>query len=161
MYVKELEAKYPTKRYLVEERIIREKVKGGMYHIPQAVGSPSDCFDSIMGIINLEQETQEVFGIIALNTKNRVIGFDIIHKGTLNASIVHPRDVYKALLLKNAASYICFHNHPSGDPTPSREDRAVTDRLVEAGKIVGIDLLDHIITGDDGKFVSLKEKGFM
>jgi DNA repair protein RadC len=161
MYVKELEVRYPVTRYVTEQKVIMEKVKGGYYHIPDGIGSPEDGFDTIMGIMNLEQEPQEVFGIVALNTKNKVIGFDIIHKGTLNASIVHPRDVYRTLLLRNASSYICFHNHPSGDPRPSREDLEVTKRLVEAGKLLGIDCLDHIITGDEGQFVSLQERGEM
>lgn len=161
MYVKELEGKYPTKRYIKLERVVKEKVKGGYYHIPEAIQSPQMAFDTIMGIANLEEETQEVFGILALNTKNKVVGVDIIHRGTLNASIVHPRDVFKSLLLKNAASFMCFHNHPSGDPQPSREDISVTERLVKSGQLIGIDLLDHIITGEDGQFVSLKEKGVM
>jgi DNA repair protein RadC len=161
MYIEQLESKYPTKRYIKLERVIKEKLKGGYYHIPEAISSPDCAFDTIMGIANLEEETQEVFGILALNTKNKVVGFDIIHRGSLNASIVHPRDVFKSLLLKNAASFMCFHNHPSGDPQPSREDINVTERLVEAGKIIGIDMLDHIITGDEGKYVSLKEKGYL
>lgn len=156
-----LKMSYPTKRYITEQKVVMEKVKGGMYHIPDAVRSPDCGFETIMGILDLEKESQEVFGIVALSTKNKVIGVDVIHKGSLNASIVHPRDVYKALLLRNAASFMCFHNHPSGDPTPSREDIEVTNRLVEAGKIVGIELLDHIITGDDGDYVSLKEKGYI
>jgi DNA repair protein RadC len=161
MYSELLKEKYPTTRLVRHERVIREKLKGGYYHIPENITSPQCAFDTIMGIANLEGETQEVFGVLALNTKNKVIGFDIIHRGTLNASIVHPRDVFKSLLLKNAASFMCFHNHPSGDPQPSREDVSVTERLIETGKIIGIDLLDHIVTGEDDRYVSLKERGLM
>jgi DNA repair protein RadC len=80
--------------------------------------------------------------------------------GSLNASIVHPREVFKEALKRSAASIICMHNHPSGDPSPSREDIEVTKRLVECGKLIGIDLLDHIIIGEQ-KYVSLKEKGYL
>ena len=79
--------------------------------------------------------------------------------GSLNASIVHPREVFRAAI-KCSASLVCAHNHPSGDPTPSPEDISLTARLVEAGQIVGIDVLDHLIIGD-GSFVSLKERGLM
>ncbi len=80
--------------------------------------------------------------------------------GSLNASIVHPREVYKEAIKRSAASIICIHNHPSGDPTPSREDIEVTRRLVECGRLVGIELLDHLIIGDK-TYVSLKEKGYV
>lgn len=80
--------------------------------------------------------------------------------GSLNASIVHPREVFRAAIKCSSASIICAHNHPSGDPTPSPEDIALTRRLLEAGEIVGIDVLDHLIIGDDG-FISMKEQGLM
>jgi DNA repair protein RadC len=84
----------------------------------------------------------------------------VVFIGSLNASIVHPREVFKEALKWSAASIIVSHNHPSGDPAPSREDIAVTKRLVEAGEIIGIECLDHLIVGD-GEFVSLKEKGYI
>ncbi|MDQ7863259.1 DNA repair protein RadC [Peribacillus frigoritolerans] len=80
--------------------------------------------------------------------------------GSLNASIVHPREVFKEAFKRSAASIICLHNHPSGDPSPSREDIEVTKRLVKCGKIIGIEVLDHIIIGEH-KYVSLKEKGYL
>jgi DNA repair protein RadC len=80
--------------------------------------------------------------------------------GSLNASIVHPREVFKEALRRSAASLICVHNHPSGDPTPSREDIEVTRRLVECGQMLGIEVLDHLIIGEK-KYVSLKEKGYL
>ncbi len=104
--------------------------------------------------------TQEHFVVLYLNTKNHVIHKKTIFIGSLNASIVHPREVFKEAFRHSAASIICLHNHPSGDPAPSREDIEVTKRLVETGKVVGIELLDHIIIGDK-KFVSLKEKGYV
>ena len=96
-----------------------------------------------------------------LNTKNQVVGLHRAHVGSLNASIVHPRDVMKCAILNNAASIIVSHQHPSGDPTPSREDIEVTKRIVEAGKILGIEVLDHVIVTYTGKHVSLKEKGYL
>jgi DNA repair protein RadC len=104
--------------------------------------------------------TQEHFVCLFLNTKNQVIHKQTIFIGSLNASIVHPREVFKEALRRSAASIICLHNHPSGDASPSREDVEVTKRLSECGKIIGIDILDHLIIGEN-KFVSLKEKGYV
>jgi len=80
--------------------------------------------------------------------------------GSLNASLVHPREVFRSAIKRGSASIICIHNHPSGDPTPSREDLLLTNRLVEAGNIIGIEVLDHLIIGD-GIFISLKEQGHL
>lgn len=104
--------------------------------------------------------TQEHFVVLYLNTKNHVIHKKTIFIGSLNASIVHPREIFKEAFRYSAASVICLHNHPSGDPTPSREDIEVTKRLVESGKVIGIEMLDHIIIGDK-KYISLKEKGYV
>lgn len=104
--------------------------------------------------------TQEHFVCLFLNTKNHVIGKQTIFVGSLDASIVHPREVFKEAIRRSSASIICLHNHPSGDPTPSREDIAVTRTLQEAGDLIGITLLDHVIIGDDS-YVSLKEQGYI
>lgn len=104
--------------------------------------------------------TQEHFVCLYLNTKNQVLHKQTVFIGSLNASIVHPREVFKEALRRSAASIICLHNHPSGDPSPSREDIEVTRRLAECGKIIGIEMLDHIIIGDK-KYVSMKEKGYL
>ncbi|MFJ7747463.1 RadC family protein [Peribacillus sp. NPDC097295] len=109
----------------------------------------------------IAHEDREVFLVMMLNTKNQVVGLHRAHTGSLNASIVHPRDVLKCAVLNNAASIIVSHQHPSGDPTPSREDIEVTKRLAEAGKILGIELLDHVIVSHLGNHVSLKEKGYL
>jgi DNA repair protein RadC len=79
----------------------------------------------------------------------------------LTASIVHPREVYKAAILANAAAILCGHNHPSGDPQPSQEDRAITLRLAEAGKLLGINVVDHIIIGSTGKYFSFADEGLL
>lgn len=90
----------------------------------------------------------EVVAVADLNTKNVVISIRLVTKGTLDASLVHPREVFQGALINNASSIIVAHNHPSGDPTPSREDFAVTNRLEECGKTLGIDVLDHIVVGN-------------
>jgi DNA repair protein RadC len=104
---------------------------------------------------------REYFILLMLDTKNRVIGMNVVSIGILDSALVSPREVFKAALLANAASVIVSHNHPSGDPTPSAEDKRITQRLVEAGNIIHIAVLDHIIIGEQGQFVSLKERGLM
>ena len=99
---------------------------------------------------------QEEFHIVTLNTKNHVIATHQITVGTLDASLVHPREVFRSAIKDAASSIILAHNHPSGDATPSREDRAVTDRLTDVGKVIGIDVLDHIVMGK-GSIVSIRE----
>jgi DNA repair protein RadC len=103
---------------------------------------------------------KEHFKTILLNTKNHVVSVENISIGSLNASIVHPREVFKPAIRRSSASILLVHNHPSGDPTPSKEDIEVTERLVEAGKILGISVLDHIVIGDNTIF-SFKEKGLV
>ena len=109
----------------------------------------------------IADEDREVLLVMMLNTKNRVVGLHRAHVGSLNASVVHPREVMKCAILNNAASIIVSHQHPSGDPTPSREDIDITKRLAEAAKILGIELLDHVIVTHTGNHVSLKEKGYL
>lgn len=103
---------------------------------------------------------QEHLMTILLNTRNIVICVEDISIGDLNSSIVHPREVFCEAIKKNSASIIVCHNHPSGDPSPSSEDLDITYRLKECGKILGINLLDHLIIGN-GKYISLKEKGIL
>lgn len=101
---------------------------------------------------------QERFVVACLDTKHRVQSVVTITIGTLDASLVHPREVFKPAILEGSGSVILSHNHPSGDPTPSREDQQVTERLTEAGKLLGIEVLDHIIHGDgSNEVLSLRE----
>jgi len=97
--------------------------------------------------------------VMCLDTKQNINAINTISVGTLNTSLVHPREVFKTAILANSNAIIIFHNHPSGDPSPSRDDLDVTERLVEAGNILGIEVLDHLIIGDNGSYVSLKETG--
>lgn len=120
------------------------------------VRSSNDAYDFATRIMRLDEMPEEHFFIITLNTKGNIIGYSEISKGSLSSAEAHPREVFKTAIIQNAASIICFHNHPSGDPTPSKDDIQVTKRLDQAGKILGIPLLDHIIIGDL-VFSSLKE----
>src|SRR5712692_98326 len=104
---------------------------------------------------------REHFVILMLDQKNKVIGINTVSVGSLTASICHPREIYKPAILCNAASIICGHNHPSGDCQPSREDRALTQRLVEAGKLLGISVLDHVIIGGEGRYFSFADEGLL
>ena len=108
----------------------------------------------------LRGKKQETFLVVLLDNKNRVIKEVIISAGSLTSSIVHPREVFNPAIKESAASVIFVHNHPSGDPEPSKEDIQITNRLVEAGNIVGIKILDHIIIGNEC-FVSLKDRGII
>lgn len=122
------------------------------------IGGPRDVSNLLMP--DLRYQKKEHLKSLLLDTKNRVLAIKTVSIGDLSSSIVHPREVYKDAVLASAASLIVAHNHPSGDPTPSAEDVAVTKRLIQSGEIIGIDLLDHIVLGD-GTFVSLKERGLI
>jgi len=102
-------------------------------------------------------QKQEVLKVLLLNTRNRVLKIKTISIGTLNSSVMHPREVYRVALSHNAASIILTHNHPSGSPEPSLDDIQSTEHIAEAGKVIGIPLLDHVIIGN-GNYISLKEK---
>ena len=120
--------------------------------------SPKDLAELLMG--EMSYLNQEVLKVITLSTKNTIIEAKDVFRGSLNNSIVHPREIFKRAISSHSASVIICHNHPSGDPTPSREDINITLRIKECGKIIGIPLIDHIIIGNN-KFVSLKEKGLI
>ena len=98
--------------------------------------------------------------LLLFNTRTKLIGETDISKGTVNAALVSPRELFIEALQKNAVSIILLHNHPSGDPTPSKEDILLTRKVRDAGNLIGIDLLDHIILGDN-TYISLSEKGFL
>lgn len=121
------------------------------------VRQPQDAADFLMP--EMTHLLQEHFVVLFLNVKNEIINKQTIFIGSLNASIVHPREIFREAVKKSAASIICAHNHPSGNPTPSPEDIEVTKRIAEAGLIIGIELLDHIIIGDH-VHTSMKGKGY-
>jgi len=121
------------------------------------IRSPQDAATYLMP--DMTSLNQEHFVVLFLNIKNQIIHKQTIFIGSLNASIVHPREIFREAVKRSAASIICAHNHPSGVPTPSSEDIEVTKRIVEAGYIIGIELIDHVIIGDH-QYISLKEKGY-
>ncbi|RQN09840.1 DNA repair protein RadC [Clostridium butyricum] len=123
------------------------------------ITSPKDAVELIR--IVLKDSDREKLVVCCLNTKNEPTSISIISIGSLNSSIVHPREVFKTAILSNSASIIMAHNHPSGDIKPSKEDINVTERIRESGKIIGIEMIDHMIIGGDDKYMSFKEEGFI
>jgi DNA repair protein RadC len=109
---------------------------------------------------SIKDKAKEHFKLILLNPRNKIIGISTISIGTLNASLVHPREVFKDAIVHSAASVVLAHNHPSGDPEPSEDDLKITKKLVESGKILGIEVIDHIIIGKNN-FCSYKERGLI
>lgn len=122
------------------------------------IRTPGDVVQLLMP--ELRYLTQEVFKVVLLDIKNQVIAIPLISKGGLSSSIVHPREVFKEAIKRSAAAMILAHNHPSGIPEPSREDISITKRLLAAGEIMGIDVLDHVIIGD-GIYYSMREEGMI
>lgn len=118
--------------------------------------SPSHVFEMFR---DLRQEAKEHFIALHLDGKNRIICFDRVSIGSLNQSIVHPREVFKTACLSSAAAILLLHNHPTGDTSPSREDMEITRRIREAGDLLGIKVLDHIIIGDN--YLSFVEQGLI
>jgi len=139
---------------IVSIKIVRE---ASVLYQNRTINSPSDSVSLLESF--LDNCDRECFLVLCLNTKNIPTAIHTVSIGTLNSSLVHPRELYKVAILSNSSAVILAHNHPSGDPTPSREDLEVTRRLVEAGKILGIAVLDHIIIGSNSQYISFKEKG--
>jgi len=138
------------------------KEEGVEYTAAKKVRTPADVQRECAELVNQEQEA---FTVILLNSKNNMISADVVTVGLLDASLVHPREVFRQAIIKNAAAVILVHNHPSGDPAPSAEDIRITKQLVDAGKIIDIKVLDHVVLGraDDRQpgFVSMREQGLI
>lgn len=146
----------PAKRIsIVSIKMVRE---ASILYEVRKISSPGDAAE--LGRRFLDDADREQLLVCCLDTKNQPVALNVVSIGSLNSSIVHPREVFKAAILSNAASIIVFHNHPSGDPSPSSEDISITNRLKECGKIIGIDLIDHIIIGNERHY-SLKERGIL
>ncbi|MFT9494352.1 MULTISPECIES: JAB domain-containing protein [Bacillota] len=140
---------------------IKQEVKRGVSKFDTTkINSPQDAVKLVTQVIG--DEDREVLLVLVLNTKNQVNAIHRCHIGSINASIVHPREVMKAAILNNGASIIIAHNHPSYDTLESEQDKEVSRRIKEAGKILGIELLDSlIVSNDEGNYTSLKEKGYI
>ena len=121
-----------------------------------------NCPEDVFTLLGPEMSAlaQEQLRVLLLNTRNKVMGQRIVYQGNVNSSIVRPAEVLRAAVIESAPSIIIAHNHPSGDPTPSPEDVSITRELVQGGKLLGIDVMDHIVIGGD-KWVSLKERKLM
>ncbi|MFQ3610047.1 MAG: DNA repair protein RadC [Fimbriimonadales bacterium] len=128
------------------------------FHERPQIRSPEDVFHLLR--MKFTEERREHFIAVLLDTKNRVLRTETVSIGTLDSSLVHPREVYRIVVREGAACWIAVHNHPSGDPNPSPEDIALTRRLREAGQLLGVELLDHIIIGD-GNYTSLRTAGHL
>jgi len=120
------------------------------------ITSPAEALEHLTEIA---QSDREQFVSIHLDTRHNPLGMEVVSVGSLSASIVHPREVFKAAILNNASSMLLAHNHPSGDPTPSRDDIEITKRLIRAGELMGIDILDHLIVAPVTKWLSMRELG--
>ncbi|NTW28036.1 MAG: DNA repair protein RadC [Coriobacteriia bacterium] len=125
----------------------------------RTISTPEDVVDLCSA--QLRGLDREHFWALALNTKNGLLRMIEVSVGSLNASIVHPRELFKDAVKVSAASVVVVHNHPSGDPTPSGADIQLTRRLVKAGDVLGIEVLDHVVIGDGGEHASLKDLGLM
>lgn len=141
---------------MYELRIVRER-RGG-YPSPRTSLPDSEAVVRSFRTHFSTLDREQVVAVL-LDTKNKPLGFQVVSTGTLNASLIHPRELYKVAVIGNAASVIVLHNHPSGDPLPSAEDYAITHRLVAAGKLLGIPVLDHIVVGEDGAYFSFADAG--
>ena len=137
---------------------LTKRISMESYKPKNKVTSPLDIARYFME--QLRHEREEKFIIVSLNAKCKIIGEDVVSVGSLTASIVHPREVYKIAIKRSAHSIIAIHNHPSGDSTPSKEDINITKRLKECGELIGVSLLDHIVLGD-GNYRSLKEESYL
>lgn len=152
----QLQDEIKTMRIIAMFEIFRRTNKLKKQGYKQKITSAEDVFNRYVD--QLQDKQKEHFHSLYLNTKNHVISDQLVSKGTLNASLIHPREVFKKAIQSSANSIILVHNHPSGDPTPSKEDEIVTKNLVNAGDLLGITVLDHVVIGKE-TYVSMKETG--
>lgn len=152
--------KYKTK--LTEDRkvTLEKEISANYPEVKNVIRSPQDVDRFARKCLNLDMQTEEYLYMVCLNTKNHITSVFELSHGNVNSSIFSVREMFQKALLANAVNIILMHNHPSGDCTPSREDIAVTKRAADAGDILGVKVLDHIIIGDI-LYSSLKEKGYL
>lgn len=145
-------------RELTVRYSVKKNVDGQPVIVGRALNSPRDSAAALMAV--LKDEPSEVFAMLCLTTKHRVIAYHEVSRGTLDSTLVHPREVFKAAILANAAAIVVCHNHPSGDPSPSLDDLELTKRLIATGELLGISVLDHVVVGDS-RYYSFKEGALM
>ncbi len=137
---------------------LAKRLSESRMELKDVISTPRDAAQMVLRELSFADK--EHFVIIMLNTKNRVIAKKVISIGHLNASIVHPREMFKEAIRRSSAAVILVHNHPSGDLTPSQEDIATTERLKQVGELLGIEVLDHLIVGDN-RYFSFREQGLL
>lgn len=152
--------KYKTRLNGEGRAVLEKDISVNYPEMDRTMNRPEQIVRFAREFLRMHEDTEEYMYMLCLNTKLIMTGVFEISHGNVNSSIVGPREVFQKALLANAVSIVLLHNHPSGVPTPSREDIMVTDRLVEAGKIVGVDVLDHLIIAG-GTYCSLRERGDM
>jgi DNA repair protein RadC len=133
-------------------------------HIKEKISSPETVAAIFKEIIESENEfdrDKEHFWLVGLKSNNALKFIELISVGILNSSLVHPREVFRPAITRAVASVLVVHNHPSGETIPSQEDKQITSRIIEAGKLLDIPVLDHIIVGDEGSYFSFKEEGLV
>ena len=141
-------------------RLVKES--GNRYEFEnKIVKTPEKAHQVFIETLELDKRTEEVFAMLALDIKNKLIGVFEVSVGNLTSSLVKPREVFKRAISLNGAGIILAHNHPSGDSQPSEDDIKLTKNLVEAGEIVDIEIIDHLVIGDEAKYVSMKEEALI
>lgn len=143
------------------QKLVMVKEKAIRYELESSINNPREVAEMLQKVTGMQDAPEEQFWMICMDTKNKIVGLHLVSQGTLNSALVHPREVFKRALLNNASSIVLAHNHPSGNPQPSQQDVDLTNRLVQVGDLVGITIMDHIILGDAGRYLSLKEKNMM
>ncbi|MFW6028896.1 MAG: JAB domain-containing protein [Halanaerobiales bacterium] len=140
-------------------RVVKET--GGRYDLNKIIKSPKDASDVFIEVLDMNIRPEEVFAIITLDIKNQITGIFEVYVGTLNSSYVHHKEVFKRAILQNSAAIVLGHNHPSGIAKPSKDDIKITKRLMDCGNLLGIDVLDHIIVGNNKTYISMQERGLI
>ncbi|EQE83450.1 UNVERIFIED_CONTAM: DNA repair protein RadC [Clostridioides difficile] len=145
--------KIPAKRVdIVSLKLVKES---SILYETRKISNPYDAYKLVNNF--LVESDREKFVVVCLDTKSQPVSIEVVSIGTVNSAMVHPREVFKVAILSNASKIICFHNHPSGNTNFSKEDEVITNRLQKCGEILGIELVDHIVVGDDDKYFSFKE----
>jgi DNA repair protein RadC len=134
------------------------KENGGRYDIDKTINNPIAARNLFIEVAELDKRTEEVFVMATIDVRNKVTGLFEVSTGTLNSSLVTPREVFKRAILQNAAGIVLGHNHPSGNIDASSDDINITKNLVKSGKILGVNVVDHIIVGNEGDYSSMKEE---
>jgi len=137
-------------------RVVKEN--GGRYDIDKTINNPIAARNLFIEVAELDKRTEEVFVMATIDVRNKVTGLFEVSTGTLNSSLVTPREVFKRAILQNAAGIVLGHNHPSGNIDASSDDINITKKLVKSGKILGVNVVDHIIVGNEGDYSSMKEE---